>query len=340
MLVFVSASPRIVEGAEVLALLQSLARRHAWVEVATRAGPVGRGILEDVNQDSEVLVVLQTGLRDPNLLRELEAEALIEAAIEGVVVRVTSRLRRAIDAGGARHFRFHAPSLVTRLQRRAYFRVPMKPGSELAVPQAEGRILLPLVDVSAGGVCALLAEPPALTEGTMLPAVQLLIPGEDAFALPAVVRYLQPVTGQSARYRCGIELLPGREVERDRLYRVVAKRERELLGKRQHPRASLPGWVMLSGDGARARVRQLIDVSAGGLSFELEQGDGDLAAGTELRSVEIRVAAEEPFTCAGVVRRLLKTGTGTSCGVELKALSTEDRERLDQLVRYAVSLKR
>lgn len=319
------------------ALLHELVTGRCRAELLSGGVVVARGALESMSSQQELLVELKGPPPTPEELKALERQAVLEAVIDGITVRVASRVQRVIGSGEAQRFRLAPPSLVTRLQRRAYFRVPTKQGSEVAVTHPQGRHLLPVVDVSAGGVCALAEDPPVLSQGLELPTVQLLLLGEDALTFPGVVRYVVGAVGPDPRFRCGIELLPAREVDRDRLFRAVARREREILGRRQHLRAALFGWVVLATEGARSRVRRLLDLSAGGLSFELEQGDEDLEVGQVLPVVEFRVGSETPYTCRGVVRRI---GGNGACAIELKSLDPGDQAQLDEFVRYAVSLRR
>jgi c-di-GMP-binding flagellar brake protein YcgR len=216
-----------------------------------------------------------------------------------------------------------------------------------------------VVDLSAGGLCVLAPadEATRLKVGERLPEVKVSLPPEEPFSMPAVIRYVRPDAGGpvflqflkgpgpkatspkgGAQVRCGVEFLPPREGHRDRLFRIVAKREREMLGRRQHLRSMISGWVVLHLDGQLPRLRRLVDLSAGGIQVDLEGGDTDapFAPGVTLRAIEVRVAGEQPFTCPGTVRRVNRTGPQVTCGLEL-SLSPALKQRVDEFIKHASS---
>ena len=320
--------------------MHTAALRRARVIVLGEGQPIARGVLRDVTTEGELLVDLEPDRRGAERFSRLR-EVELECVVDGVPLTVETDVVPASGGGLAgRLLRLSPPSAVMRLQRREFYRVPTEPGSELVVVEAGKTRLLTLVDVSGGGVGA--TAPVSDTEiraGMRLENAQVRLPGEDVVVAPGVVRYVRPMGGEASHLaRIGIELAPKTEAVRERLFRAVARRERDLLGKRRHQRGVVPSGsvVIVARDPTRARVRRLLDVSAGGLQFEMEHGvDGDLANGTPLAAVEIRLPGEAPVCCAGLVKRVTRGQGEASCGVELVAIDPLDRERLDRFARHA-----
>ena len=321
--------------------MQTAAMRRARVLIYGDGQPLARGVLRDVTTDGELLVDLDVDRRGPERFSQVR-EVELECVVDGVPLTISTDVVPASGGGrGGRLLRLSPPALVTRLQRREYYRVPTEPGSEIVIVE-EGRTrLLTLVDVSGGGVGATIdrSTDGDLRPGMRLENVQVRLPGEDVVVAPCIIRYVRPIGGEAAQHaRVGIELIPKNEAARERLFRAVARRERELLGKRRHQRAVVPAGsvVVVARDPARARVRRLLDVSAGGLLFEMEPtADADLAQGTPFAAVEIRLPGEAPVCCAGVVRRIVRGVGEIACGVELGELDPLDRERLERFARHA-----
>jgi c-di-GMP-binding flagellar brake protein YcgR len=321
--------------------MQTAALRRARVVVLGETQPLARGVLRDVTTDGELLVDLEPDRRGPERFARVR-DVELECVVDGVPLTIETEVVPASGGGLAgRLLRLSPPSAVMRLQRREFYRVPTEPGSELVVAEPTRKRLLTLVDVSGGGVGATI-DPSVdgdLRPGMRLENAQVRLPGEDVVVAAGVVRYVRPLSGEAAHLsRVGVELVPAAEAVRERLFRAVARRERDLLGKRRHQRAIVPAGsvVIVARDPARARVRRMLDVSAGGLLFEMEAGaDGDLAGGTPLAAVEIRLPGEAPIACAGVVRRVVRSQGEGSCGIELGDLDPTDRERLDRFARHA-----
>lgn len=321
--------------------MQTAALRRARVVVHGDAQPLARGVLRDVTTDGELLVDLEPDRRGPERFARVR-DVELECVVDGVPLTIETEIVPASGGGLAgRLLRLSPPSQVMRLQRREFYRVPTEAGSELVVASPKRTRMISLVDVSGGGVGATI-DP--TVDGDVHPGMrfenaQVRLPGEDVVVAAGVVRYLRPLAGEAAHLvRIGVELVPSSEAVRERLFRAVARRERDLLGKRRHQRAVVPAGsvVIVARDPARARVRRMLDVSAGGVSFELELGaDGDLANGTPLAAVEIRLPGEAPICCAGLVRRVVRGQGDGSCGVELGDLDPADRERLDRFARHA-----
>lgn len=231
------------------------------------------------------------------------------------------------------------PRSFSRLQRRRYFRVAADVGSVAVLKIGKERRERTIIDVSGGGFAlqTKVRLDQDLVVGVWLLNVDLLFPAEDVFVVSGEIRFVKPHLPDSETGMCGIEFAEMEERERERLFRHITRRERELLGRRRALRVNPGGGAVVSipRPGGRIRVRRVINISATGALVhveQLEEGDRDLIRGARLPGSEVRLPGEAPFKATLVVVRVQRSGDELACGVELHDLSPDDRNRL---VRYA-----
>jgi c-di-GMP-binding flagellar brake protein YcgR len=341
-----SGGPTTLEEGEVGSVLRELTAARTHAKVLERGEPLCEGRLSEVLEGLDLLFEVDDSARGGRPPRPLFAGQRVdlELVFDGIPFHMTVVVARA-RAGGDPSVRFRKPEVVRRLQRRAHFRVSAEPGSELAAREREVPVAYPIVEFSGGGV-GLVVDVQAgqiLRTGKRFAVAELRLPGEDVFVGSASVCHVMHLgAGATASLRCGVSFAAEGPRTRERLARAVARRERDILGKRVHARTAVPrgSMVLLSPGTPRARVRRMLDVSAGGVLFELEpNADQALVAGATIDALEVRVLGYPPVAGRGIVRRVVRTGADAACGVELLDVDEPGRVRLSQLARHFAAPK-
>ena len=288
------------------------------------------GILVELQPDGGPIVIADL---TPDGARDLERshETEIDYVTDGVEFSLVTKFVDALPMGGK--LRFAPSTTLFRSQRRQWYRVLINDGSVVSF----GNRTRTVVDVGGGGVCIELVpgEDADLKPNLEIRPFSVFLPGEQAIETVAAIRHVREVHLPQTSLRAGIELTRLSDFVRDRLVRCVARRERELLGRRQHPRINVPtgSLALVCRDGGRPRVRRLLDVGSGGARFHMEPTtDADLVAGVKLASVELRMRGFEPLAMSAVVARIRKDPEEISVGIEFKEITAADR---DTLARYA-----
>ncbi|HHJ12829.1 MAG TPA: hypothetical protein ENJ79_00395 [Gammaproteobacteria bacterium] len=127
--------------------------------------------------------------------------ARINARLNGMEIRLPCRLEGVGKADGIAFYRVQIPSRMVRNQRRQHFRLRLGPGQTvtITVPRLEGRRARgQALDLSTGGLGALLNTEQAPVRGQVLGDVHITLPGAADFRTSLEVRFarLDPHTNQ------------------------------------------------------------------------------------------------------------------------------------------------
>lgn len=269
-------------------------------------------------------------------LPEAAAEVTVEYALRGVPHRFATN----VTGGGPESLFLGQPRAFARVQRRHHFRVAPATGSAATFQSPGGkRRTRAIHDVGAGGLGLLLE----LGEEEFAPGdladFEMLMAGCAVVIAAGVVRWVEqrPPAGASYR-RCGVEFVRIGLGEQERLMQYVARRERELLGRRKSQRApaACGSVIVLRRAPGPARVRAVLDFGAGGVALQLVEGeDHDLAPGMAFPRAELRLADIDPIITTATIVWVRRAGADLICGVEFAGLSAESRERIAQRARLA-----
>ncbi|MDD2729857.1 PilZ domain-containing protein [Malikia sp.] len=212
---------------EIRQIMRDLARRGPIVQCwgSLLAEPVTATILE-VRESDDMVLRFAAG----PLLRAGQSVAVLANLRSARTCFLVENLRPD-DSGEALAHAARLPLRVHRLQRREFFRVP-SPASllcELPLRRAMtdegaakfGRLMLRLIDISAGGVCL------ALPAGTRLPLERETVLQGCSLELPGfgLIRFgLQLLSRLEAEEKSGEQLLGARFVEMDPLDQMLLQR--------------------------------------------------------------------------------------------------------------------
>ena len=302
-------------------------------------------VLVEVLRDGSPIVEADlTPDTEQSLRRSDETE--LDYVADGIEYSLITRFADSLPEAGK--LRFAPTTILLRSQRRQWYRVLVNDGSEVRIG---GRIRT-IVDFGGSGIAFEMNpdEDGDLVSGHELGVIRICLPGQQVIEAAAVVRHVDsdarsgpdsrtgPGSAPGKTRRCGVELARIGDFDRDRLCRAVAAREREILGRRQHPRGAVPAGsiALVSRDTGRARVRRLLDIGSGGARFVMEpEADVDLVAGVRLPVIELRLRGLPSISVSASVARIRRDGGEVSIGVEFRDISAANRETLARYARSA-----
>ena len=311
-------------------LVAAATARASVVVTAPKQGPV-EAVFEAILDDGSPVVT--TSLAEDALSAlDRMTESDLRFTLGDTDFTLVSRLVEVVP--GTQKLRFTAAFALFRHQRRQWFRIFPGDACEVRIGERSRQIY----DISAGGVCIeyLPKEDDDITPGAELRGLTLCMAGEHVIDVNATVRYTQQVPGDDITRRAGLEVMTLTDFDRDRLFRAVARREREQIARKARPKGAVPAGslALLSRDAERPRVRRLLDVTTSGARFEFEpQVDADLSVGTRLAAIELRIRGLDSLTLSATVVRVKQEGSDAAVAVEFKDIPLKEREKLSRFAR-------
>lgn len=157
----------------------------------------------------------------------------VQARLKGVNLQFEGHLSRLIKEDGAFAYRIAFPREVTYHQKRAHFRVKIGMADEALVrfqPGENQPIEGELIDISEGGICALLEKPAIeLRTGASFPCSIHL--DDEAIQCEIEARTLREEGDRGQHQRAGFRFKNLTPQQRHHIARIVARMQRKALRK-------------------------------------------------------------------------------------------------------------
>lgn len=229
-----SQTTRITNPAQIVTLLRRASEGRELLTVFLRDStrPYNSAVLE-VDTDQGYLLLDELNPLDGHQRLAAGSHLRASCRIRGVELSFRTTVSEISGESGVAYYRVPMPEELHYQQRREHYRVEV--GRGLVIPiylilEPDGKVDGQLCDLSAGGLHMRLETTTLLKRGQRIDRCTIPLPKGDEFRTALEVRYAR-FEDNAKWLRVGARFLDLSRAQRNRIQRVVAQIERELIRK-------------------------------------------------------------------------------------------------------------